>query len=298
MTELPSIQWFPGHMAKTRRLIKESLHLVDIVAELTDARVPESGRNPELDALCVSKPRILLLNKSDMADENITGEWLTYYRSKGYYALSVDCKNGRGLNRFMPLIREILQEKLEKLADKGMSGRTLRVMVAGIPNVGKSTFINTMSHSKRVKVEDRPGVTRGRQWISLGSGVEMMDTPGILWPKFEDPKVGEKLAFTGAVKDDVIDRELLCARLLEVLAQSYSDELRARYKLSGPLPEDGTDLLSMIGRKRGMLISGGEVDGERASAMVLDEFRSGKLGRITLEKPSDHTENAETGYEA
>lgn len=287
MTELPSIQWFPGHMAKTRRLIKESLPLVDCVAELTDARVPQSSRNPELDALCASKPRIMLLNKSDMADEAATAKWIEYYKSKGFFALSIDSKSGRGLQKFMPLVKELLDQKLQNLASKGMSGRTLRVMVAGIPNVGKSTFINKMAGGKRAKAEDRPGVTRGRQWISLGSGIEMMDTPGILWPKFEDPSVGEMLAYTGAIKDDILDKETLAARFLEHMALRYPVSLRTRYNLSGELPEQGGELLELIGRKRGMLISGGEVNYERAAAVVLDEFRSGKLGRITLEQPAE-----------
>lgn len=287
MTELPSIQWFPGHMAKTRRLIKESLPLVDCVAELTDARVPQSSRNPELDALCASKPRIMLLNKSDMADEAATAKWIEYYKSKGFFALSIDSKSGKGLQKFMPLVKELLDQKLQNLASKGMSGRTLRVMVAGIPNVGKSTFINKMAGGKRAKAEDRPGVTRGRQWISLGSGIEMMDTPGILWPKFEDPSVGEMLAYTGAIKDDILDKETLAARFLEHMALRYPVSLRTRYNLSGELPEQGGELLELIGRKRGMLISGGEVNYERAAAVVLDEFRSGKLGRITLEQPTE-----------
>lgn len=285
MTDIPSIQWFPGHMAKTRRLIKESLSLIDCVAEIIDARIPRSSRNPELDELCASKPRILLLNKYDMADENATNEWVNYYKSQGYMALAVDCKNGKGLNRFIPSVKELLSEKIEKLTEKGMGGKKLRVMIAGIPNVGKSTFINRMAGGKAVKVEDRPGVTRGRQWITLGSGIELMDTPGILWPKFEDPAVGETLAFTGAIKDDVIDIELLSSRLLEVLSKHYEKALRERYKLTGELPQDGAGLLNMIGRKRGFLISGGEVNTERASTVVLDEYRSGKLGRITLERP-------------
>lgn len=285
MSELVSIQWFPGHMAKTRRLIKESLPLIDCVAEIIDARIPESSRNPELDALCSAKPRILLLNKSDVADANATDSWIAYYKSKGFLPISVDCKNGRGLNRFLPLAKELLKELIERNISKGMAGKKIRIMVTGIPNCGKSTFINRMVGSNKLKAEDRPGVTRTRQWINLGSGVEMMDTPGMLWPKFEDPYVGEKLAFCGAVKDDVIDMELLSRRLLEVLAESYPDMLRARYKLEGELPQNGDALLELVGRKRGMLISGGEVNTERASAIVLDEFRSGKLGRITLEMP-------------
>lgn len=292
MSELVSIQWFPGHMAKTRRLIKESLPLVDCVAEIVDARIPQSSRNPELDTLCADKPRLIILNKSDVADPAATEAWLGYFRSAGILALAADCKSGRGLNRFLPLVRTLLREKIERNAAKGMAGKKLRVMVAGIPNCGKSTFINRMAGQNKLKAEDRPGVTRGRQWIDLGSGLEMMDTPGMLWPKFEDPAVGEKLAFCGAVKDDVVDTELLCRRLLEKLALDYPAALDARYRLGDGLraavrdgEPDGAALLELVGRRRGMLVSGGEVDTERASAVVLDEFRSGKLGHITLEAP-------------
>jgi ribosome biogenesis GTPase A len=287
MSEIVSIQWFPGHMAKTRRLIKESLALVDCVAEIIDARIPQSSRNPELDSLCATKPRILLLNKSDVADPSANDEWIAYFKTKGIMSIAADCKSGKGLNRFLPLVKELLKDKIERNIDKGMAGKKLRVMVAGIPNCGKSTFINRMVGSNKLKTEDRPGVTRSRQWIDLGSGVEMMDTPGMLWPKFEDPSVGEKLAFCGAVKDDVIDTELLSRRLLETLSPSYSQMLSARYKLSGDLPADGAELLELIGKKRGMLIPGGGVDTERASAIVLDEFRSGKIGRISLETPHE-----------
>lgn len=290
MSELVSVQWFPGHMAKTRRLIKESLPLIDCVAEIIDARIPVSSRNPELDTLCASKPRILLLNKSDLADPDVTSQWIDYYKSKGFLPLAADCKSGKGLNQFIPLVKQILKDKIDRNISKGMAGKKIRIMVAGIPNCGKSTFINHMVGSNRLKTEDRPGVTRTRQWIDLGRGVEMMDTPGMLWPKFEDPAVGERLAFCGAVKDDVVDKELLARRLLEELAKSYPESLRARYKIKEDLPEDGAELLMLIGRKRGMLISGGEVDTERAANIVLDEFRSGKLGRITLEKPTEGEE--------
>lgn len=272
-------------MAKTRRLIKECLPLVDCVAEVLDARIPESSRNPELDALCEGKPRIILLNKSDLADENVTAAWSAYYKSAGSFSLSLDSKSGRGLNRFLPLLRDLLREKLERYASKGMAGRTLRVMIAGIPNSGKSTFINRMAGGKRAKTENRPGVTKGRQWITLSDGIELMDTPGILWPKFEDPAVGERLAFIGSVKDDILDVELLASRLLETLAADYAPTLSARYKLGKELPAEGYDVLSLVAKKRGMLISGGEPDTLRAATLVLDEFRGGKLGRISLEKP-------------
>lgn len=286
MSELVSIQWFPGHMAKTRRLIKESLPLIDCVAEIIDARIPESSRNPEIDTLCASKPRILLLNKSDLADPDVTSQWIDYYKSKGFMAITADCKSGRGLNQFIPHVKELLKDKIDRNISKGMAGKKIRIMVAGIPNCGKSTFINHMVGSNRLKTENRPGVTRARQWIDLGRGIEMMDTPGMLWPKFEDAAVGERLAFCGAIKEDVVDKELLARRLLEELANFYPESLRERYKIKEDSPQDGAEILLLIGRKRGMLISGGDVDTERAANIVLDEFRSGKLGRITLEKPA------------
>ena len=284
MSESVNIQWFPGHMAKTRRLITESLRLVDAVAEIIDARIPASSRNPELAGIVMNKPRIVLLNKADMADESLNALWLKALAKEGA-ALAVDCRSGKGLKSFLPTVHKVLADKLEQYAKKGMAGRPLRIMVVGIPNVGKSSFINRMSGGARTKVADRPGVTRGNQWVSAGKGVELLDTAGVLWPKFEDPLVGEHLAFTGAVKDVVTDVELLAARLLEVLAQEYEPLLCARYGLQQAGGTQGQELLQQIGRRRGMLISGGEVDTERAGTMVLDEFRSGKLGRITLERP-------------
>jgi len=284
MSDQLNIQWFPGHMAKTRRLIRESLPLVDCVAEILDARIPESSRNPELDELCAAKPRIVLLNKSDLADEKTTSLWIDYYKSRGLAAMPVDCKSGRSVNRFVPIVKEILHEKLERYAAKGMAGRSIRVMVAGIPNSGKSTFINKMAGEKRAKAENRPGVTKARQWISI-DGIELLDTPGILWPKFEDPAVGEKLAFIGSVRDDILDTEQLASRLLETLARDYSGALRERYKIIGDLPDDGFEILKAAAIRRGMLVAGGAPDTLRASILILDEFRSSKLGRISLEKP-------------
>lgn len=278
------IQWFPGHMAKTRRLIGESLPLVDCVAEVVDARIPVSSRNPEMEALCRGKPRLMLLNKCDLADERATAEWLGRFREEGCRALAVDCKTGAGLSKFIPAVKGLLREKLESRREKGMAGRAIRVLVAGIPNSGKSTFINRMAGAKIARAEDRPGVTRGKQWVSLGGGVELLDTPGVLWPKFESREVGENLAFTGAIRDEVLDVETLAARLCEVLAKSSPEALRARYKLVGELPGQGSALLEAIGRKRGMLLSGGEADTLRAASVLLDEFRSGKLGRVTLER--------------
>ena len=285
MIDAPSIQWFPGHMAKTRRLIGESLSLVDLGIELTDARIPQSSRNPELDKWLSDKPRIIILNKSDCADENITKQWVEYYKKKGIRAVMADCKSGKGVAGIIPAVKAELTELLERRAAKGIAGKPIRVMVVGIPNVGKSSLINKLAGSKRAKVEDRPGVTRGRQWVKISNELELLDMPGVLWPKFEDQTVGEHLAFTGAVKDDVIDIELLAMRLLQLLNRDYPQLLQERYKVEAAEDTEAYELLTMVGRKRGMLISGGEVNTERAAITVLDEYRSGKLGRISLEKP-------------
>ncbi len=285
MIEAPSIQWFPGHMAKTRRLIQQNLKLVDLVVELADARIPVSSRNPELDRWIERKPRILLLNKSSLADERVTQSWCAYFKSRGIPALAVDSVSGRGFKGFVPLVREELSELLKRREAKGMAGRPVRLMIVGIPNVGKSSFINKIAGGKYARVEDRPGVTRTKQWISFGGDLELMDMPGVLWPKFDDKTVGEHLAFTGAVKDDVVDIELLAMRLLQLLAAEYPAVLPERYGIVVPKEPDGYELLCAVGKKRGMLVSGGEVNTERAAITVLDEFRAGKLGRITLEKP-------------
>ncbi len=287
MADTPSIQWFPGHMAKTRRLITESLKMVDIVLEITDARIPMSSRNPELDKWVGDKKRIIMLNKADSADANVTKQWLDFYKNKNIPALACDCKSGKGLNVFLPMVRNELSDLIERRKKKGLIGRAVRIMVVGIPNVGKSSFINRMAGSKRAKVEDRPGVTRGRQWVNIGTDMELLDMPGVLWPKFEDAKVGERLAFTGAVKDTVVDIELLAMRFLEFLQKEYPKVLTQRYKLENFEDADAYTLLEMVGRKRGMLISGGEINTERAAITVLDEYRGGKLGKITLEKPTE-----------
>ena len=286
MSEAQTIQWFPGHMTKTRRKIQASLKLVDAVAEIIDARIPVSSRNPELHKIIENKPRIILMNKCDMAAPSQTARWVSYYQKEGVLAIPVDCKSGRGLNQFIPKVRELLKDRIIQWEQKGMVNRTIRVMIVGIPNVGKSSFINRMAKQNRAKVEDRPGVTRGNQWFTIGKAFDLLDTPGVLWPKFDDPNVGEKLAFTGAVKDQIVDTEQLASRLLEVLRDEYSAMLAARYKLEkyDLRPLQGYELLELIGRKRGMLASGGEIDTERASIMVLDEFRSAKLGKITLEQ--------------
>lgn len=287
MSEAQTIQWFPGHMTRTKRQIEKYLGQIDAVAELVDARIPVSSRNPDLKKLTRNKPRVVLLNKSDMADAAATKAWLSAFQAAHTAALAIDCKTGRGLSKFQPAVREVLAPQIASWQRKGMVGRTIRVMVVGIPNVGKSSFINKLSHGNRAAVEDRPGVTRSNQWFPIGKGFDLLDTPGVLWPKFDDPVVGEHLAFTGAVKDTVVDTEHLAARLLEFLAQRYIQPLCARYKLE-PAELDGLagwEMLEKIGQKRGMLMAGGVVNTERAAAVVLDEFRAGKLGHLTLEWP-------------
>ena len=286
MEQVPAIQWFPGHMAKTRRLMKANLPYVDIVVELRDAKIPLSSGNPELPSMIGAKKRIILLNKCDTADPAVTARWVEWFQKNGIAALPVDSKTGKGLNAFLPLVRSELSELLERRAEKGASGRPIRMMIVGIPNVGKSSFINRMAGEKRAKVEDRPGVTRDKQWVTVSKDVELLDMPGVLWPKFEDPAVGERLAVTGAVKDQVVDIELLAMRLLGWIRDGYP-ELLSRYKIT-PQEAEGLEqyeLLELVGRKRGMLISGGEVNTERAAITVLDEYRGGKLGRLSLEAP-------------
>lgn len=280
-----TVQWFPGHMAKTRRLIKESLSRVDCVTEILDARIPLSSRNPEIGDITAGKPRIILLNKCDMADEKVTAAWIKYFRSTGAEAMAVDCRSGRGLNGYTALVRKVLADKIQANNDRGMVGKALRVMVVGIPNTGKSSFINKMAGKVRAKVADRPGVTTSNQWFFIGNGIELLDTPGVLWPKFDDPLVGDRLAFIGSVKDTVLDVETMAVRLLEVLKDGYSDRLIERYKLGSIEGLEAWEILELIGKKRGMLISGGEIDTERAAVMLLDEYRGGKLGKISMEFP-------------
>lgn len=289
MSEVQSIQWFPGHMTRTRRQIEKCLPKVDMVAEILDARVPVSSRNPVLQQLIRGKPRMILMNKCDMADPAETAKWVRYYKEKGITALEVDCKTGRGVNRFAPAAREVLKDRIAVWESKGMIGRPIRVMVVGIPNVGKSSLINKLCKGAKGKaeVQDRPGVTRENRWFTIGGGLELMDTPGVLWPKFEDKRVGERLAFTGAVKDDILDREHLAARLLECLQnKGYLPKVCERYKLEkeGLQELDGFGMLEKIGKKRGFLVRGGEVDLERTAITVLDEFRGGKIGRISIEQ--------------
>lgn len=287
MSEMQTIQWFPGHMTKTKRQIQSSLKLVDAVAEIIDARIPASSRNPDLAKLVQNKPRVILLNKCDMANQTATKMWIDYFKKQNLVAIPVDCKSGRGLDKFAPAVNTVMSHKIARLKEKGMVNPTIRIMIVGIPNVGKSSFINKMVKKNRAKVEDRPGVTRGNQWYTIAKNLEMLDTPGVLWPKFDDKTVGEHLAFTGAVKDQILDIELLAVRLLDFIKELKPADFITRFKLENEDIEniDSYELLKMIGKKRGMLVSGGEIDTERAAIMLLDEFRSTKLGRITVEMP-------------
>ena len=287
MSEMQTIQWFPGHMTKTKRQIQSSLKLVDAVAEIIDARIPVSSRNLDLANLVQNKPRVILLNKCDMANQTATKMWIDYFKKQNLVAIPVDCKSGRGLDKFAPAVNTVMSHKIARLKEKGMVNPTIRIMIVGIPNVGKSSFINKMVKKNRAKVEDRPGVTRGNQWYTIAKNLEMLDTPGVLWPKFDDKTVGEHLAFTGAVKDQILDIELLAVRLLDFIKELKPADFITRFKLENEDIEniDSYELLKMIGKKRGMLVSGGEIDTERAAIMLLDEFRSAKLGRITVEMP-------------
>ena len=282
-----NVQWYPGHMAKTRRMIAEQLKNVDAVCEILDARIPISSRNPDIDGLVGAKPRLIILNRADQADPAGNKAWSAYFKSKGYAVLETDANSGKGVGQFAPAVRALLKEQIAAWTAKGQVGRQVRAMVVGVPNVGKSTFINKVARKKSAKAGDRPGVTRGKQWITVDQGLELLDTPGILWPKFEDETIGLHLAFTGAVRDAIMDVETLACHLIQLLAQRKPESLAARFKL---VPEEGMDgwaLLEAGARKRGFLISGGEVDLERMAHILLDEFRGGKMGRITLELPED-----------
>lgn len=279
------IQWYPGHMTKTKRRIEKDLKLVDAVAEIIDARIPISSRNPDIARLTSGKPRIVLLNKCDMADKRTTDQWVSALSRENVRAIPVDCKSGRGVDRFVPVLTELLSERIASYKAKGMVNPTMRVMIVGIPNVGKSTFINRISKKTKATAADRPGVTRGNQWFTVSKGFEMLDTPGVLWPKFDDQKVGEHLAFTGAIKSEVMDTELLAVRLIDLLKGLQPPEFAERYKLTDEeLSLPSYEVLEKIAAHRGMLIAGGEADTERAAYTLLDEFRAAKLGRITLEK--------------
>ncbi|MBS6367980.1 MAG: ribosome biogenesis GTPase YlqF [Clostridiales bacterium] len=280
-----TIQWYPGHMAKTRRKMEQDLKQVDAVCEILDARIPLASRNPDLDEICGAKPRMVVLNRSDLADPGWTARWLAYFRGLGLQAIATDCKSRKGISGFAPAVRALLAEKVASYRAKGQVGRSLKLMIVGIPNVGKSTFINQIAGRSRARAENRPGVTRGMQWIQIDGGLLLMDTPGILWPKFEDPEVGQLLAYTGAVRDQVLDVEELACGLMERLWRSNPDAVRARYRLEAPEQSAGYELLELAGRKRGFLISGGEVHTERMAQVLIEEYRSGKLGHFTLQLP-------------
>ena len=282
-----NIQWYPGHMTKTRRMIQSQLKNMDAVCEILDARIPIASRNPDVEELTAGKPRLIVLNRIDIADAGATRAWTAYFRGKGFAVLEANAKEGQGTARFATAVRDLLAEKLAAYAEKGQTGRTLRVMILGIPNVGKSTFVNKVARRKTAKAEDRPGVTRSQQWVPVDRTLELMDTPGMLWPKFDDPTVGLHLAFTGAVRDEILDTETLACRLMELLARRYPQALAERYKVETAPEDSGYDLLIKAGRRRGFMLRGGEVDTERMAKILLDEFRGGKLGRFTLELPED-----------
>ncbi len=282
------IQWFPGHMAKTKRVIQECLPQVDIIIELLDARIPYSSRNPEIEKITEGKPRLTLLTKSTLADPEVSKKWLAHLRTENTRAVMIDSVSGAGINEMTEAIKDVLKEKIAKYKERGMEGRRLKAMIVGIPNVGKSSLINRLAGAKKAKVEDRPGVTLAKQWIPTSIGLDLLDMPGVLWPKFEDERVGQNLAMTGAIRDQIIDIEeismILCQRLAEVAPKEFA----ARYKLTDEEVStlDGYDLFNLVGKRRGFLISGGEVNSERTSTMLLDEFRGGKIGRISLEVPN------------
>lgn len=286
------INWYPGHMKKTKELIQENLKLVDVVIELLDARIPMSSRNPQIDELVERKPRVVVLNKSDLADPQITRRWVNYFAKRGINAIPVNAMNGEGLDKMIALVEEAAKEKMDALIHKGMRKRAVRSMIVGIPNVGKSSMINRLTGRKSAKTGDKPGVTKGKQWIRLRGNIELLDTPGILWPKFEDQQVGFKLAFTGAIKDEILDIETIALNLVAYLVREYTDQIKERYKLSEIFPES-LENLEKIAKNRGCIFSGGRIDYSRTANLILDEFRSGKIGKITLEKPEDYKSTME-----
>ena len=277
-------------MTKTRRMIAAEIGNMDAVCEIVDARIPMSSRNPDLDELTAGKPRVVVLNRVDQADAALTRRWAVWFRAQGYSVIEADAKSGAGVKQFASAVRTLLKDRIAAWEAKGQVGRVLRVMVLGIPNVGKSTFINKVSGRKTAKAEDRPGVTRGKQWVPVDKTLELLDTPGILWPKFDDPAVGMRLAFTGAIRDEVVEIEELAMRLMDYLGARYPAALAERYRIAVEPGEDGWTLLEKAARKRGFLVSGGNVDTERMSRILLDEFRAGKLGRFTLEEPPEETD--------
>jgi len=281
------IQWFPGHMTKAQRMIEENMKLVDAVCEILDARIPLSSRNPDIDRLCGEKPRLIILNRTDLADPKITERWRKYFHSQSLAVLETDAKAGKGINDFQPALRALLKDKLEAYAAKGQAGRPLRAMILGIPNVGKSTFINKVARRKAAVAGDKPGVTRGKQWISIGAGLDLLDTPGILWPRFDSQEVGEALAITRAIKTDVLDKETLAANFMLRLRETKPEAIEERYKFAPEPDKNGFELLEMAAKKRGFLISGGEIDIERMANVLMSEYHDGKLGRISLEAPPE-----------
>ena len=285
--QVDNLSWFPGHMTKTRRMITAEIKNMDAVCEILDARIPLSSRNPDVDELTAGKPRLVVLNRVDQANPGETRRWTAYFREKGYAVLEANAKGGAGTAQFAAAVRELLRDKLAAWAQRGQAGRTVRVMVLGIPNVGKSTFINKVARRKTARAEDRPGITRSKQWVPVDSTLELLDTPGILWPRFDDPEVGKRLAFTGAIKDDVVDMEELACYLMDYLGRRYAPVLEERYKIDVQPEDSGYDLLEKAGRKRGFLMRGAQVDTQRMARVLLDEFRGGKLGRFTLETVED-----------
>ncbi|MCC8159971.1 MAG: ribosome biogenesis GTPase YlqF [Oscillospiraceae bacterium] len=284
---MQNLQWYPGHMAKTRRMIEDNLKLIDVVVEILDARIPFSGRNPNFDDIIKNKPRLLVLNKSDLADKKRTRLWIEWYAAQGLKVIPISCTTGMGINTVLAEARALIQDKIDREKEKGRN-RTLKIMMVGIPNVGKSSLINRLIGKASTKTGDKPGVTRGKQWLRIKGDAELLDTPGILPPKFEDQEVAVRLAFTGAIRDEIMNTELLAYSLCDYLRDNYADELCARYKLDGDIaPLKGYEILEKIGKKRGFVISGGEVDMERAANMILDELRGAKIGNITLEIPDD-----------
>ena len=283
-----NLQWYPGHMTKAKRQMQEDLKLIDLIIELVDARIPLSSRNPDIDELGKNKARLILLNKSDLADERYNEQWSAYFQKKGFYVVKVNAKSGAGLKSIQGVIQEACKAKIERDRRRGIKNRPIRAMVVGIPNVGKSTFINSYAGKACAKTGNKPGVTKGKQWIRLNKSVELLDTPGILWPKFEDQEVGMRLAYIGSIKDDVLDIEALATALLGEMQRMYPERLAERYRLTAEeLGQDAYDLLETVGRKRGMLMSGGVVNTERAAITLVDEFRGAKLGRVSLERPEE-----------
>lgn len=282
-----TLQWYPGHMAKTRRLIEENLKMIDVVVEILDARIPFSGRNPNFDDIIKNKPRLLVMNKSDLADKTRTDKWIEWYRNQGIKVIPISCTTGMGINKVLSEARALVADRIERDAQKGRT-RTLKLMMVGIPNVGKSSLINRLLGKASTKTGDRPGVTKGKQWLKIKGDAELLDTPGILPPKFEDQELAKRLAYTGAIKDEIMNRELLAYSLCEYLRDEYLDALCDRYKIKDDISAlEGYEVLELIGRRRGFVISGGEVDMERAANMILDELRGCKIGNITLEVPGD-----------